>query len=120
MMHMYLFRFCTLSAFFLLVISSALFATGNERPSIDSHPQLAESLVAPGYSQEVPLWPEGSKVLQDGIRELAKEKGAITHPSFLIYSPKIHSTRSAILVFPGGAFVVSSFTLGASAPYLRR
>ena len=53
---------------------------------------------------EVPLWPEDSEVLQDGIRELANEKWAATHPSFLLYSPKANSTRSAVLVFPGGGY----------------
>lgn len=59
---------------------------------------------AAGYSREVPLWPEGSRVLRNGIAALASEKNAVTHPSFLLYSPKGRSTRSAILVFPGGGF----------------
>jgi acetyl esterase/lipase len=53
---------------------------------------------------EVKLWPVGSRVLQDGIRALADEKWALTHPSFLLYSPKVNSTRSAILIFPGGGY----------------
>ena len=53
---------------------------------------------------EVPLWPENSQVLQDGIRELANEKWASTHPSFLLYFPKANSQRSAVLVFPGGGY----------------
>lgn len=60
--------------------------------------------LAAGRQPEVPLWPAGSQVLQDGIRALADEKGALTHPSFLLYSPKVNSTRSAILVFPGGGY----------------
>ncbi len=60
--------------------------------------------LAAGHSREVPLWPEGSRVLQDGIDALADEKWAVTHPSFLLYPPKVHSTRSAILVFPGGGY----------------
>lgn len=60
--------------------------------------------LAAGYSREVPLWPDGSRVLRDGIDALADEKWAVTHPSFLLYPPKVHSTRSAILVFPGGGY----------------
>ncbi|MEO8000426.1 MAG: alpha/beta hydrolase [Arenimonas sp.] len=104
MTFMYHLRFCTLSALFLLTISSGSFATSSERPSRESPLQQTRSSQAPGYSQEVPLWPEDSKVLQDGIRALAKEKEAITRPSFLLYSPKAHSARSAILVFPGGGY----------------
>lgn len=62
------------------------------------------SLLAAGYSREVPLWPEGSRVLRDGIVVLAGQKNAVTHPSVLLYPPKGRSTRSAILVFPGGGF----------------
>ena len=52
----------------------------------------------------MPLWPEDSQVLLDGIRELAGEEGASTHPSFLLYAPKVNATRSAVLVFPGGGY----------------
>lgn len=64
----------------------------------------AGTSLAAGHSREVPLWPEGSRVLQEGIEALADEKWAITHPSFLLYAPKRNSTRAAILVFPGGGF----------------
>ncbi len=93
-----------LSAVFILAIGSVSFAHGSERPSIDSQPLLVESSPAPGYSQEVPLWPEDSQVMRDGISALAKEKWAITHPSFLLYSPKVNSSRSAVIVFPGGGY----------------
>ena len=53
---------------------------------------------------EVPLWPEDSQVLQDGIRELAAYEWASTHPFFLLYAPKVNSTRTAVLVFPGGGY----------------
>jgi acetyl esterase/lipase len=86
---MYTFRFPSLSTVFLLIISSASFA---------------DSSIAPTYSQEVSLWPEDSKVLQDGIRELADEKWPVTHPTFLLYSPRVNTTRSAVLVFPGGGY----------------
>lgn len=53
---------------------------------------------------EVPLWPEGSQVLQEGIKELSGKEHAVTHPSFLLYSPRARSSRVAVLVFPGGGF----------------
>lgn len=65
---------------------------------------LAPAAATPGVPLEVPLWPEDSQVLLDGIRELADEKRASTHPSFLLYVPKLNSTRSAVLVFPGGGY----------------
>lgn len=64
----------------------------------------ARAPVAAGYSQEVPLWPRDSHVLQDGIRALAGEKWALTHPSLLLYSARGKSPRPAILVFPGGGY----------------
>jgi acetyl esterase/lipase len=53
---------------------------------------------------EIPLWPESSQPLLDGIRELASEPGASTHPSFLLYAPRHNTTRTAVLVFPGGGY----------------
>ena len=105
---MYCFHVPLLNAVLLWVSSSSSFASNSERLSIDSQPPLegasAESSLPRSYSREVPLWPEGSKVLLDGMRELAKEKWAITHPSFLLYSPKVRSARTAIIVFPGGGY----------------
>ena len=54
--------------------------------------------------REVPLWPETSTVLQQGIDALAGEAWANTHPSMLVYPPTAPSTRTAVLVFPGGGF----------------
>ncbi|MBK9493771.1 MAG: alpha/beta hydrolase [Aquimonas sp.] len=54
--------------------------------------------------REVPLWPEESDVLQQGIRALAELPGAITRPSLLIYSPRTTNTGAAVLVFPGGGY----------------
>lgn len=69
---------------------------------------LAQSASGPslaaGLSREVPLWPEGSRVLEQGIAALAGKEWAVTHPSLLVYRPKVRSSRSAILVFPGGGF----------------
>jgi acetyl esterase/lipase len=65
---------------------------------------LPTDSLASDLAQEVPLWPEGSRVLEEGIKALAAEEGAITHPSFLLYRPKVPSTRTAILVFPGGGY----------------
>lgn len=63
------------------------------------------------YSQEVSLWPESSKVLDDGIKKIANDEYAkshpwlvITHPTFIRYAPKTHSARAAIIVFPGGGY----------------
>lgn len=68
---------------------------------------FADSLVP----QEVSIWPEGSKVLADGIKKIEEtlDPGqdpalVITHPTFLLYSPKTHSVRSAVIVFPGGGY----------------
>jgi hypothetical protein len=64
----------------------------------------ADALAARGGYREVPIWPEGIAILQQGIRALAHEKNAITHPSLLIYSPVESSSRAAVLVFPGGGY----------------
>lgn len=56
------------------------------------------------YATEVPLWPESSKVLQDGIRALADKKDALTRPSLLLYPAASRVARPAILVFPGGGY----------------
>ena len=79
-------RLTTLTVVFLLACSSS-----------------GTSLAA-GPSPEVPLWPEGSRVLKEGIDALAGKEWAVTHPSLLIYRPTGPSSRSAILVFPGGGF----------------
>jgi acetyl esterase/lipase len=64
----------------------------------------AASMFTRGDVREEPIWPEGSAVLQQGMRALAKERNAVTHPSLLIYSPVASSSRAAVLVFPGGGF----------------
>lgn len=51
---------------------------------------------------EVPLWPEGSIVLQRGIEALATEAGAHTHPSCRLYRAPHNPSGAAVLVFPGG------------------
>jgi len=88
----------TLATFFLLAL-----------PSVAAAAEMA-------HSREVPLWPEDSEVLKDGIRELSGEEWALTHPTFLIYQPRKATTRAAILVFPGGGYkglgIGSKSTLG--------
>jgi acetyl esterase/lipase len=42
--------------------------------------------------------------VRDGLRILGQEAWAITHPSYLHYAPKAPSTRSAVIVFPGGGY----------------
>lgn len=108
---MYPFRLFASNVVFLLSISSAVPASSSERPLLTSpegasKPMGASADTSPAmhYSQEMPLWPEDSRVLQDGIQALAHEKGALTNPSFLLYSPRVNSARSAVLVFPGGGY----------------
>lgn len=108
---MYPFRLPLLNAVFLFAISSAVLASSSERSLVES-PAAASQLVgasadaspAAGSPKEVPLWPEDSRVLQDGIKALAHEKWSLTHPAFLLYPPQADSVRSAILVFPGGGY----------------
>jgi len=108
---MYPFHHSILSAAFLLVISTAILVSSSEQPLVESPTGISQPLSAPAdsspavsYLQEVPLWPEDSQVVRDGIKALAHEEWSITHPSFLLYSPQVNSARSAILVFPGGGF----------------
>jgi acetyl esterase/lipase len=106
------FRLPTPNAVLLLAMSTSAFASGSEQSlvegSVDTQSLVAGTVATSSamlnYSEEVPLWPEGSKVLQDGIAALAHEKFARTHPTFLLYSPQAHSARSAVIVFPGGGY----------------
>lgn len=61
--------------------------------------------------QELSVWPEGAKVLSEGIKKIAKDEEAaqnpslvITHPTYMIYTPKGHSAHAAVIVFPGGGY----------------
>lgn len=65
------------------------------------------------YATEVPLWPAESKVLMDGIEALAKEDGALTHPSFLLYPSRQNPPGAAVLVFPGGGY--KALAIGAQS-----
>lgn len=73
-------------------------------PPTSAPAAVSPAPATPGAPIEIPLWPEDSQPLLDGIRELANEKWAATHPSFLLYAPKENSSRSAVLVFPGGGY----------------
>ncbi len=60
---------------------------------------------------EISIWPEGSKVLTDGLKAITEDPESarnptlvITRPTFLLYRPKGHSARSAVIVFPGGGY----------------
>ena len=98
------------------VLVSALLALGlagcGERPpavgaAVAPAPTPAASAPAPAAPSgpvEVALWPEDSQVMRDGIRELAGEQWAATRSSLLLYAPKQNSTRTAVLVFPGGGY----------------
>ncbi|WP_308366234.1 MULTISPECIES: alpha/beta hydrolase [unclassified Microbulbifer] len=113
------FLFPTLNTVFLLVIYSVSFASSSEHPlignSAHTQPQIGsaymDSSFPSSFAQEVSLWPEGSKVLEDGIKIIANDEYAknnprlvITHPTFLLYTPKKHSARAAVIVFPGGGY----------------
>lgn len=90
-------RLPALHALLLLAVSSGATQAQPRATGLPAPP-------AARHSQEVFLWPEGSRVLQDGIRVLAGEKWPLTHPSFLVYPPPVNSTRAAVLVFPGGGY----------------
>ena len=84
-------------------------AESPEVPQAASSPAMPPAAGAPAPTQvsgpvEVSLWPEDSQVMRDGIRELAGEKWPATRPSFLLYAPKVNSSRAAVLVFPGGGY----------------
>lgn len=99
--------FYALNTFILIVAPSLSFASINEHRN-DSDSAL---LLQVNYSKEVSLWPKGSKVLAEGIKKIASDDYAknnpefvITNPTFLFYPPKIHTTKAAIIVFPGGGY----------------
>lgn len=100
-----------LSLGFPLILLSAAFAPNDgtlstQDPTTTSPPAHISSERSPSmsYSQEVALWPEGSQVLVDGMKALAHEDWALTHPSYLLYSPRVNTSKAAILVFPGGGY----------------
>ncbi len=107
------FIFSTINAVFLLAIYSVSFASSGliSSPAPELGSAYVDASFPSEFSQEVLLWPEGSKVLEDGIRIISNDEYAknnprlvITHPTFLLYPPKTHSTRTAIIVFPGGGY----------------
>ena len=69
-----------------------------------STPTGATGRPEPSHAEEVPLWPADSRVLQEGIQALSHEDWALTHPTYLVYPPKVNSARAAILVFAGGGY----------------
>src|SRR3546814_14957163 len=92
----------------LTIISPALLAAYGEQtpaPLADTQPRFDTTRAgSPGLARrEVQMWPETTRVLQDGIRELAAETNDLTHPSFCLYRTHDSSVRVAILVCPGGA-----------------
>jgi len=98
-----------LSLGFPLILLSAAFVPNDgtlstQDPTTTSPPAHLSSERSPSmsYSQEVALWPEGSQVLVDGMKALAHEDWALTHPSYLLYSPRVNTSKAAILVFLGG------------------
>lgn len=67
-------------------------------------PQEGGAVDNTGFRDEVPLWPENSQVMKDGLRELANERWALSRPSFLVYRPETKAVHAAVLVFPGGGY----------------
>ena len=60
---------------------------------------------------ETAIWPEDSKILLDGIKVITQDEDAIenpslviTRPAFILYTPKVNTTRAAVIVFPGGGY----------------
>lgn len=119
MIRMYSLLLPILNLVFICNISTISIASNNEQLLINDNTyaqskqgnDLAESSLPLSYSEEVALWPESSNVLSAGIKEIANDKYptnrpelVITHPTFLLYPPKVHSTRAAIIVFPGGGY----------------
>jgi len=111
--------FSNLNVALLLIIGMIPFAKGDEdalrgknNKKIEVKVETSEDISLPIlYSQEISLWPEGSKVLIDGIDTITKDEYAIdhpwlvvTHPTMIRYAPKRHSVRAAIVVFPGGGY----------------
>lgn len=98
-------------------LSVVVSASDREQPLLDiarqaqPGPSGVEARRQAGYPEEVSLWPEGSKVLEDGIRQISNDRYSpnrpelvITHPTLLVYSPKEPSARTAVIVFPGGGY----------------
>lgn len=92
---------CLLIALVLLVACQRAPATSVVAPPPAATVPVGPSAAAP---REVPLWPEGSTVLQQGIRALAGRDNAVVRPSLLVYPGKAGAARPAVLVFPGGGF----------------
>lgn len=57
----------------------------------------AGSLHQVNASEDIPIWPKGTKVLSDGTKKTV-------NPTIKIYYPKVNSSRTAIIVFPGGGY----------------
>lgn len=95
----------------LMIVSAAsLSACREQAPATQTgtHAQATHAAHAPSPAptgpRTVPLWPEGSSVLQQGVRVLTGKPNAVTHPSLLVYPAPGPSAHPAVLVFPGGGF----------------
>lgn len=95
-----------LACFVLAACSRGQTNVAGPEPAPSSLPSVAAPSMPepPDRIVEVPLWPAGSQVLEEGIRELTGKPNAITHPSFLLYPPTAPSVHAAVLVFPGGGY----------------
>ena len=71
----------------------------------------ADSWCQASGSEYLPIWPEGAKVLADGMIKASAGKAVskhsatvVTRPAIKVYTPKTGSSRAAIIVFPGGGY----------------
>ena len=65
----------------------------------------------PQCSGDIGIWPKGAKVLTEGKTLSAHDKStsqdmanAVINPTITVYHPKPPSSRTAIIVFPGGGY----------------
>lgn len=61
--------------------------------------------------EDIPIWPNGAKVLSDQSKNLGESKEfsensatEIRNPTMKIYYPKRNSSHAAVIVFPGGGY----------------
>lgn len=76
-------------------------------------PVLADSWTPPKGLEQIPVWPEGAKVLSAGIQELSPEEVEKTKfvtnvhvPTYTVFRPKDNNGGAALIVFPGGGHKV--------------
>ncbi len=73
---------------------------------------FADTWQPPGQLEQVSVWPKGAAVLAAGIKKFDGKKSNkinmitdVSNPTYTVYSPKINTTGTSIIVFPGGGHV---------------